>query len=65
MVSTTRSAPEHSRIAELAYHYWELRGCPEGSSEQDWLRAEQDLLTQAEAAATSEIRARKARAAGA
>jgi hypothetical protein len=27
-------------IAELAYELWEARGCPHGSSEQDWLEAE-------------------------
>jgi hypothetical protein len=27
-------------ISELAYALWEARGCPHGSSEQDWLEAE-------------------------
>jgi hypothetical protein len=27
-------------IAELAYHFWEKRGCPEGSPEKDWYKAE-------------------------
>jgi hypothetical protein len=27
-------------VAELAYALWEARGCPHGSSEQDWLEAE-------------------------
>jgi hypothetical protein len=27
-------------IAELAYHFWEERGCPEGSPEDDWYKAE-------------------------
>jgi hypothetical protein len=27
-------------IAELAYELWRARGCPHGSSEQDWLEAE-------------------------
>ena len=30
-------------IARLAYSYWEAAGCPSGSAEQDWLRAERDL----------------------
>jgi hypothetical protein len=30
-------------IARLAYSYWEARGCPMGSAEQDWLRAEQEM----------------------
>lgn len=37
----------------LAYSYWKARGCPEGSPEADWFRAEQDLRTKAaEQAAT-------------
>jgi len=31
-------------IARLAYRLWEERGCPIGSPEEDWLRAE-ELLT--------------------
>jgi hypothetical protein len=27
-------------IAELAYHFWQERGCPEGSPEEDWYQAE-------------------------
>jgi hypothetical protein len=27
-------------IAELAYHFWEERGCTEGSPEEDWYKAE-------------------------
>jgi hypothetical protein len=34
----------HEAIAQLAYAYWEARGCRGGSPEQDWLRAEQELL---------------------
>lgn len=30
-------------IERLAYAYWEERGCPEGSGEEDWLRAEKAL----------------------
>jgi hypothetical protein len=29
----------------LAEKYWAERGWPEGSAEQDWLRAEQELKT--------------------
>ena len=35
--------PEHKRVAELAYLYWEARGRPDGSSEEDWFRAEEEL----------------------
>jgi hypothetical protein len=34
---------EHTRIARLAYAYWQARGCPAGSPEEDWLRAEDEL----------------------
>jgi hypothetical protein len=34
---------QHEEIARLAYSYWETAGCPSGSAEQDWLRAERDL----------------------
>jgi len=30
-------------VAKLAYQLWLDRGCPEGSPEEDWLRAEQVL----------------------
>lgn len=33
------STPQQD-IANLAYAIWQQRGCPEGSSEQDWLEAE-------------------------
>lgn len=37
--SVTRDA-----IASLAYSYWEARGYQGGDPEQDWLRAERELL---------------------
>ena len=33
-------------IARLAYSYWEARGYTNGSPEEDWLRAEQELRAQ-------------------
>ncbi|HEY1261922.1 MAG TPA: DUF2934 domain-containing protein [Terriglobales bacterium] len=36
----------YEQIATLAYQYWQERGCPIGSPEQDWLRAEADLQKQ-------------------
>ena len=50
-VSTARSprqqpmppTPTFDEIAQLAYSYWEARGYQGGSSEEDWLRAEQEL----------------------
>ena len=32
-------------IAILAYALWQQRGCPQGSSEQDWLEAEEMMRT--------------------
>jgi hypothetical protein len=37
--------PDAEDIAKRAYFYWLERGCPEGSPEQDWLRAEAELRT--------------------
>jgi hypothetical protein len=37
--------PEPDQIASLAYTLWQQRGCPEGSPEADWLRAEEELTT--------------------
>jgi hypothetical protein len=30
-------------IAALAYQHWQKRGCPEGSPEQDWFHAVEEL----------------------
>jgi hypothetical protein len=38
------AAPKHEEIALLAYRYWEGRGRPFGTPEEDWLRAERDIL---------------------
>jgi hypothetical protein len=37
------SVSEQEEIARLAYSYWEARGGEGGSSEDDWLRAEQEV----------------------
>jgi hypothetical protein len=34
---------DQQEIAILAYHVWQERGCPIGSPEEDWFRAEQSL----------------------
>lgn len=34
----------HEQIAALAYALWEERGCPEGSPEEDWFRAQKELI---------------------
>ncbi|MEO8594266.1 MAG: DUF2934 domain-containing protein [Candidatus Solibacter sp.] len=41
-----QSPPVDSRIAELAYSYWQSRGGPLGSPEEDWMRAERDIQEQ-------------------
>ena len=40
-----------NEIAALAYQLWQHRGCPTGSPEEDWFRAEQELAAQRETAA--------------
>jgi hypothetical protein len=42
---TPSEAPETSpeRIATAAYFLWEERGCPDGSPEVDWFKAEEQL----------------------
>ena len=36
--------PTHEAIARLAYAYWEARGRHHGSPQEDWYRAERELL---------------------
>ena len=40
----TPSAVDARDIEERAYQSWCERGCPMGSPEEDWYRAEQDLI---------------------
>jgi len=40
----------HQDIAALAHKLWLARGCPEGSSEQDWFHASQELRARAHTA---------------
>jgi hypothetical protein len=39
--------PTREEIEKLARAYWEQRGYQDGFAEQDWLRAEQELLKKA------------------
>ena len=41
------STSTHDEIASLAYALWHARGCPDGSSEEDWFRAEHQLRSEA------------------
>jgi hypothetical protein len=47
------SRPPFEAIAQLAYSYWEARGYQDGSSEEDWLRAEEELSSRKAKAAAN------------
>jgi len=42
---------DQEAIGRLAYFYWEERGCPTDSADEDWLRAEAELRNRLAAAA--------------
>ena len=41
--TTQEPTAGYAAVAQLAYSYWEARGCQGGSPEEDWLRAEREL----------------------
>lgn len=41
VIATT---PSHEEIARLAQQFWAERGWQDGHAEQDWLRAERELM---------------------
>jgi maleate cis-trans isomerase len=43
----TATTPTHEEIARLAQQYWAERGWQDGKAEEDWLRAEQELMQMA------------------
>jgi Protein of unknown function (DUF2934) len=45
-VIASRPAPTRENIAPLARALWKARGCPEGSPDDDWFRAEQALKSE-------------------
>jgi len=47
------SVPGDDEIARLAYSFWEARGRSGGSAEEDWYRAQQELLALAQAVGRS------------
>jgi len=38
----------HAEIQALAYELWQARGCPDGSPEEDWYHAAEQLRARAE-----------------
>jgi len=50
LAAVTANEPSRDEIAQLAYLYWESRGGQNGSPEEDWLRAEQELRGRSAAA---------------
>ena len=40
---TGKSTFGHDEIAALAHELWQARGCPEGSPEEDWFHAVEEL----------------------
>jgi|SRR5580700_11261966 len=51
--ASPNASPNLDEIALLAYSYWEARGYQGGSSEEDWLRAEQELRSAVTMSATN------------
>ncbi len=47
--STDSPGHSHEEIARRAYQFWEERGKPHGSDEEDWHRAERELRHQSDA----------------
>ena len=46
-VEPSPSVTDYEAVERLAYSYWVGRGCPEGSPDEDWFRAETTLREQA------------------
>jgi hypothetical protein len=42
---TTQQDSTREQIAALAYALWQERSCPDGSPDEDWFNAEQELRT--------------------
>jgi hypothetical protein len=42
--ATQAAVANREEIARLAYRLWDERGRPEGSPDEDWFRAEKQLL---------------------
>jgi len=35
--------PTLEQVAAVAYEFWQARGCPDGTPDEDWFRAEREL----------------------
>jgi hypothetical protein len=44
-MSSEPMSVDQEAIASLAHSYWVERGCSGGNPEEDWLRAERELLS--------------------
>jgi len=44
-IVSEEAPPNLEEIRLLAYQYWEERGRPEDSPEQDWIRAEHEIAS--------------------
>lgn len=51
------TAPTRSQITERAYRCWHERGCPHGSPEEDWHRAERELIEEQRAGRAASAKA--------
>ena len=38
-----QTARNPETVEQLAYRFWQERGCPAGSPDEDWYRAEREL----------------------
>lgn len=43
-IESAKTSNEHD-VAELAFQLWNKRGCPIGTPEEDWFRAEAEIKT--------------------
>ena len=50
--SVEHPALDQEAICRLAYFFWEERGCPNDSPDEDWSRAEAELRNRVAAAAS-------------
>jgi len=55
MQSLQIESESHEKTRVAAYYLWQQRGCPLGTPELDWFRAEEQLRGQIEPASTRPI----------